>query len=281
MMRLPLQIQSEQPLPPGGSAGRSIDEQRKSVGCVRLPCWGFTLVELMMALGILSMFLFWAYQLFMGGTRTANKASWISSIVDQLRNGTKLISDRIKSSSYPTTLLADTVLDPSDNPNKTIANKYYLKILNNGDQIKAPTSGDLLIMQFVVCESEKPANSPPVQGQLTECKLWFIPKINSLAKVGDLRMDSETFKFSTVAPDYAKAGSVSLAPVSGSQKRFNICQDVEHVIFQVDPSATLPTDPTDLKFISVKIHCVFPKDPKTFKDSSIMITPNVGIDLLN
>lgn len=239
---------------------------------------GFTLVEILIAVAILAIFLFWVYQLFIGGAKTANKASWISAIVDQLRNGTNFLNQHIKQTSYPTTLLADMIKDPCDNPDKSIAREYYLKILKNGQEIKAPQSGEILIMRFVVCQPEKPEQNKP--GQLTEYQLFFSAKPNTLVTVGNLTMASEVFTFTTTPPKYAQGGKVKLTPVAGSRKLFNICEDVEHVLFKVDPGASLPTDPTDFRFMQIKIHCVFPKDPKTFKDNSIMVTPNVGIALL-
>ncbi len=241
---------------------------------------GFTLLELMIALAIVALFLFWVYQLFIGGSKTANKASWISAIVDQLRNGTTYLSQNIKSTSYPTTLLADTIKDPCENPDKSVAQEYFLKIKSNGTNIKAPTSGAEEIMRFSVCQPEKPSATPPLPGQVTVFKLMFHAVPNTLVTVGDLRMEVESFSFTTAPPQYAQGGKISLTPIAGSKKTVSICTDVEYVNFQVDPGASLPTDPTDFRFMQIRIHCVYPKDPKTYKDNSIMITPNVGIMLL-
>lgn len=238
----------------------------------------FTLVEILIAISILAIFLYYVYHLFIGGAKTANKANWLSSIVDQLRNATNFLNQHIKQTSYPTTLLADTIKDPSDNPDKNIAQKYYLKILKNGEEIKAPNSGEIVVMSFVVCQPEKPETNKP--GLLTQYNLYFTAKHNSLVNLGDLTMTTETFTFTTTPPQYARSGNINLTPVSGSKKQYKLCEDVDYIYFKVDPAATLPTDPTDFRFMQIKIHCVFPKDPKTFKDNSIMVTPNVGIALL-
>ncbi|NLI79218.1 MAG: prepilin-type N-terminal cleavage/methylation domain-containing protein [Candidatus Riflebacteria bacterium] len=265
------------PFPPRVAAWHAPFALRQGAGRARS---GFTLLELMIALGIVAMFLFWVYQLFIGGSKTANKANWISTIVDQLRNGTSFLSQNIKSTSYPTTLLADTIKDPCENPDKSVAQEYFLKIKSNGTDIKAPTAGQEEIMRFSVCQPEKPSTTPPQAGQVTVFKLMFHAVPNSLVTVGDLRMEVESFSFTTTPPQYAQGGKVSLTPIAGSKKTVSICTDVEHVSFQVDPGASLPTDPTDFRFMQIKIHCVYPKDPKTYKDNSIMITPNVGIMLL-
>lgn len=238
----------------------------------------FTLIEILVAIVIMAIFVYYAYQLFVGGSKTANKANWTSSIVNQLRNGTALLNKQIKQTSYPTTLLNDLLKDPTENPNLQVPQKYYLKILQNNQQILPPQSGEKLIMSFVTCQPEKPQQG--LKGVLVENNLYFVYKTSPFVPVGDLVLKTKAYNFTTSPPDYAQSGNLNLQPIPNEEKTINICQDVAYVIFKVDPSATLPTLPTDFKFIQITIHCKFPKDPKTYKENSIIVTPNVGIGLL-
>jgi prepilin-type N-terminal cleavage/methylation domain-containing protein len=247
------------------------------------PGRGFTIVELMMAAGILAVFLFFVYKLFLGGTRSANKAQWINNAVEQLRNTTNYISSQLKSTSYPTTLLSNVIQDPSDNETQpAIAQAYYVKILKNGQKMEAPSGiTKLKLMEWTVSQPERPPSSP---GRMTKFALNFHPKDVAFAngvnsRVGDLRVEQEEFTYiSNPKNQYARGGVVENA-VNGSKKELGLINDVEWVQFDVDPLSTLPTPPTDFRYINIKIHCRFPKDPNTFKDNSIMITPNVGIKL--
>ena len=86
----------------------------------------FTLVEVLMAMAIFVMLLVGVYKLFIGGSQTAGKGQWINLTVDQMRNALSFISGEIKSATYPTTLLKDTIYDPCDNPDKSVDAKYYI-----------------------------------------------------------------------------------------------------------------------------------------------------------
>jgi prepilin-type N-terminal cleavage/methylation domain-containing protein len=46
----------------------------------------FTLIEVMIACFVMALFMTGVYQLFIGGSKTAGRAQWISGTVDQLRN---------------------------------------------------------------------------------------------------------------------------------------------------------------------------------------------------
>lgn len=235
---------------------------------------GFTLLELMIAIAILSVFLFFAYKIFIGGSKTAGRAQWTNSAVDELRITTAYLSKELKSTSYPTTLLVDGICDPADNPNPGVARTYFVKIISNHEEIKAPSSGaKKKIMTWFVCQPEK----PPAAGSIRENILWFEGKPNTLANVGNLVVENINKKFKTAAPQYAKSGQLTLQD-DGPVGRQTLIRDVESVKFEAP--GPLPSQATDFQPLKISIHCVYPKDPKAFKDNSTMATPNVGLETL-
>lgn len=237
---------------------------------------GFTLVEVMIACVVMALFLTGVYQLFIGGSKTAGRAQWISGTVDQLRNTLSYLSRDIRSSTYPTTLFSDTFYDPCDNEDPKVASEFYLRILKDGQPINTPPSGELKVMTWVVCEPEKPKNQP---GKIVKNELYLDFVHNTRTEpVGNLRLKSSAFEYTTDAKnDYAKSGKLNLTPIEKETRTRVLVNDVQFIEFSV--AGTIPPEkPVDFFPISVKIRTLYPKDEKVFKENSIMATPQVGID---
>lgn len=236
----------------------------------------FTLVEVLIAAVIFCLILAGVYKLFIGGSKTAGKGQWINTTVDKTRNALNLISTGIENSTYPTTIFKDKIYDPCYNKKdpKVVA-EYYLKLLKNGEPIKVPDSGQLKIMEWNVCEAEKPGSN----GKLTKNQLFleFKTKVGS-SVIGNLVLNSESFTYETKAPDYAKSGKLNLKSKDNFSKV--IVEDVEWVEFVCGGRSFPSKDCFDFFPISVKIRTLYPKDLNVFKENSIMATPQVAIDLL-
>jgi hypothetical protein len=236
----------------------------------------FTLVEIIVACVVLAMFMIGVYQLFIGGSKTAGRAQWITGTVDQMRNALQIISRDVRSATYPTTLFSDTFFDPCDNSDIAVPAQYYLRILKDRDPIKAPASGELKIMSWVMCEPEKPPTQP---GKLVRNEIWLDHAFETPGgTVANLRIKTEAFTYTTSAQSsYAKSGNLSLSPIPEESRNRVLVNDVEYVEFSV--AGTIPPEkPVDFFPISVKIRTLYPKDANVFKENSIMATPQVGID---
>ncbi|MBF0500907.1 MAG: prepilin-type N-terminal cleavage/methylation domain-containing protein [Candidatus Riflebacteria bacterium] len=237
-------------------------------------CRAFTLIELLIAVSILAIFLYFAYNLFIGGQKVSMKAQWIGMVVDQLRNGTQILNIQLKSTSYPTTLLPDAIKDPScaDAP-AGAAEPYYVKVKAVSDKVAAKdmSAAGQSIMSWVCCDPER----PPGSGTIVINDLIYTPTDYQLVKVGKLRLRSRGFTFKSVPKDYAQSGKIMKTPNVVADRDIPLIEDVEWVRF------TMPQCPTpDPQPIKIEIHCVFPKDPNVFKENSLMITPNVGVGTL-
>lgn len=235
---------------------------------------GFTLVELLIAVAILAMFLFIVYQLFIGGSKTAGRSQWINGTVEEMRNSLSLLQKELKSTSYPTTLFANTILDPTGDPAKSAP--FFVQIKQENQLLTPPAVGQapVEIMRWVVCEPEQPPNS----GKITYNKLLLEGTPNTLVSVGNLIIRSETFDFKTSPPDHARSGEAGLAKTivaTAAKRNREIVHDVEHVKFLVP--ASLPTGPTDFQPLKITLRTRYPKDPNVFKENEVMVTPNVGI----
>lgn len=235
----------------------------------------FTMVELMVACVVLALFMVGVYQLFIGGTKSAGRSRWISGTVDQMRNALTLLNREIKSATYPSTLFSDTFFDPCDNPDKSVAEQFYLRILKTGEPITPPTTGELKIMEWSVSEPEK----PPQSGKIIKHVLVLKASKTSAKKpLGRLHLTSNAFKYTTdKTAEYAKSGNLSLTPIDEENRSKTLVHDVEFVEFSVAGNIP-PNKPVDFFPISVKIRTLYPKDNKVFKENSIMATPQVGID---
>jgi hypothetical protein len=234
------------------------------------------LIEILIASIVLAVFMTGVYQLFIGGSKTAGRAQWITGTVDQMRNALQLISRDIRSATYPTTLFSDTFFDPCDNTDISVPAQYYLRILKDGEPIKAPSSGELKIMSWVMCEPEKPPEQP---GKLVRNEIWLDHAIDTPGgPVANMRIKTEAYTYTTNPQgSYAKSGNLSLSQISEESRDRVIVNDVESIEFSV--AGTIPPEkPVDFFPISVKIRTLYPKDEKVSKENSIMATPQVGID---
>lgn len=226
----------------------------------------FTMVELLMAIGILAIFMFFGYKVFIGGSKTAGRAQWTNATIDQLRNALALIQKNIQSTSYPTTLYANTILDPCDDAG---VSEYYFKILKQGE-IPAPDSGELEIIRWVVCEPEHPPNP----GKITRSSLFLCAKATSFGKLADLVIRSQS-------SSYKKSGSTGAYKIDESAlpEAFNsrLVEDVAAVSITFLGPKFPVAKPTDFHPIKVSIKTQYPKDPKLSRENSIMANPNVGV----
>ena len=235
----------------------------------------FTLVEVLIACVVMAVFMGIVYQLFIGGSKSAGRAQWISGTVDQLRNGLTLLNREIQSATYPTTLFSDTFFDPCDNPDKAVAEEFYMKVLKVGTPIKPPSTGELEIMRWVVCEPEK----HPQAGKILKHQLFLDShKTSAKQQLGNLRLKTEAYTYKTdKTSDYARSGKLNLTPMATENRNKVLVNDVQQVEFSVAGNIP-PEKPVDFFPISVKIRTLYPKDERVFKENSIMATPQVGID---
>ncbi len=237
----------------------------------------FTLVEIIIGLSILCILLASVYKIFIGGSKTAGKGQWINETVDQMRNALNLLSSEIKSATYPTTMFKDKIYDPCKNSDINVPKKYYLRILKKSEPIKVPESGEIKIMDWYVCKTEKPDQNIP--GEINHNQLYLVFKNKTGSNItGDLVLKTEKSEYTTNSTsDYAKSGKLNMGKTS-SRTRV-LVNDVESITFKVAGSVE-GKNPLGFCPISVTIRTLYPKDVNVYKENSIMATPQVAIILL-
>lgn len=242
-------------------------------------CRGFTLVEVIIASLVMVVFMTGVYQLFIGSSRSASRSQWINGTVDQMRNATTFLTREIRASTYPTTLFSDTFYDPADNDDWSVPEKFYLRILKDGEAINTPAAGELKIMSWVVCEPERPGNEP---GKITENELYLVHKQNTTeGPIGDLQYHKRTFNYTTDPNNnYARSGRLTKTAIPEETFNRPLVSDVQHVLFSI--AGILPTErplnPTTFYPLSITIRTRFPFDIKVFRENPLMATPQVAID---
>ncbi len=242
----------------------------------------FTLVEVIIAAIIFVGLLAGVYKLLIGGSRSGGKGLWINTSIEQMRNALTFISNEIGRATYPTTMLKDTIYDPCKNQNKSVASKYYMRILKDNEQINVPSSGELKVMEWYVCNPEKP-ESKEKEGKLVNHKLFLVYKTKTGSSItGDLVVETEAFNFTSDSKSgYAKSGKLNLKKIESESRKKVLVNDVEWISFLVGGKSIYPPkNSVDFFPISVKIRTLYPKDLNVFKENSIMATPQVAIDLL-
>ncbi|MBF0409763.1 MAG: hypothetical protein HQM10_20650 [Candidatus Riflebacteria bacterium] len=242
----------------------------------------FTVVELLIAVFILSIFVFYAYKLFIGGSKVATKAQWINGTTTQLRNAINNINNQLKGSSYPTTLLDDAIQEPGSSTDASKPyEKFCVQILSEklggdyGIEAKSLTASPKRILTWVMCEPEVVKSAQQKSGVLTRSSLFFVPSNNPNLKVGKLILRTKRFNFTTIpAQKYALSGNFATFVHEKSRDYETvIVNDVEEVRITV---TNLPPckDPQPVK---LAIKCRWPADPKVVKDASMNMMTNVGL----
>ena len=82
-----------------------IASEKDSMNTLRIQLRGFTLVEILIAAVVLSLFMTGLFSLFRSGQKASGQAFWIQKVSGSLRNTTRHISQTVQKSSYPSTFV--------------------------------------------------------------------------------------------------------------------------------------------------------------------------------
>lgn len=238
---------------------------------------GFTLVEVMVVCGVLSLFLAGVFTLFSGGQNIAAKSSWLQYTIDRHRLTQQAIFKAVKTSSYPSTILPSKIYDaggteedPGDN-----ASSYFVHIVPGVGKIK---SEDIIKSKggvFLVTVRAEPEmakfQDASVNKAGTIC--WNIfslrPSPNGV-DLGTIYMEERTDSYSTNSPSYAE--SLVLKYDSAKlQSSFKLAEDVEWIEFLAENPGYVPSE------LKITVSSRYFRDEKLTRQSVIKMIPNVGI----
>jgi prepilin-type N-terminal cleavage/methylation domain-containing protein len=223
---------------------------------------GFTLTEIIIAAGILGVFITGLISLFSGGSSASNKNIWLASISNQLKLTSRQVSNSIKASSYPSCLRY---------PNSIVENKadiygthFFNGLLMAED---ADSGGDYQGSIFLSLTEAKPAklgytDSKPM------AELFY--HVFALSNTGILTYSKYSEEIDGASVSTMTTSSIpSNASKSNPGMRSVLARDVESVeCFTVGSSDKSP--------ISVRVTCKMPRSNTSRTEVGIG-SPNVKI----
>lgn len=225
----------------------------------------FTLVEILIAAGVLSIFLIGVFSVFFGGQRMGNNAYWTQHAVNRLRNAVRHISDNVKKSSYPSTIIfPGQVFEATTNDFKIQYTSKAVTYATETKDIAGNAAPGTYLLQFTESIPEKRMFETDTPGTIRY-------HIYSLTKKGKLLYHHyEESGITTSGPDYAKGLSRNICPPAGATLTNSavIADDVESV--SIYPQAENAVSP-----MTLSITCRYPRG-ETRRTEQSTIVPNVS-----
>lgn len=267
------------------------------------PTRGMTLMEVMVAVVLVSLVFGVAYRIMDQARREARKGFWLQKAITELRNGTRAISMRLKKTSYPTTVARtggqQTVIsfkekrtyDHSGRLRNLVVNSSNAMNLVMKTGVVRPSASEVVLMRFPVCVPEMDIDSY-TPGIITWVEVVMEPEanfpINGLSRIF-LRERDEAYD-TRALPDRAYGLSTAFDPALAVASRKTLVGDVEQVMIDrwpidelsgvhVTNTGMVSTTTKKKYLVSMRIDCMNPIDKAmTIGDqSSVTVNTDVGV----
>jgi len=237
---------------------------------------GYTLIEILIATGVFSLFLAMAYTLFFSGQKVSSRAAWLQYVVNDMRVAEHAMTKAIKASSYPSTITPNNVYDVGGGlaTGTTNSANYYVHFPKGTGLISSGTltTGDGLVLYTVSAKPERQGfplasdNNPLV---LTWSCFQMVPSPDNQA-LGRLVLNEKLASSSTTPPGYATSLNKkhSDAPL---WRRTVLVDNVLSIRFDTGAMGHTPSQ------VTITLTCVHPRDPALFRTSVSSAKPNVGL----
>ncbi len=268
-----------------------------------------TLVEVILAVLMMSLLFGSGYGLMSYSRRETEKGFWIQQAITQLRNGTRAISQKLKMTSYPSTIIkkgtgateeqkvisfkekreydfTGRLRKLSINPS---TNFDMHAIITDGGVI-APTFEDQSIMHFPVCTPEKEDASGYEEGTITWVELVLKPcKDYRLSGLGTLNMVERFETYSTKSdPERAFGLTKSFDPAKSVKTDKVLIDDIRGIsieYYEIEELRGVYVTRDGDKYeehskrilVSLDITCSHPKDGKIWLSDQCSVINNVGV----
>jgi prepilin-type N-terminal cleavage/methylation domain-containing protein len=277
----------------------------KYSGCTLVSRSAVTLIELIIAVLILSLLFGSAYGIMRYSRSETEKGFWIQKTITQLRNSTRAITQKLKKTSYPTTIikkLGENQKVISFKEKRTYYDTGRLKKIEINDDenfdmhamvtdgaILSPTFSEQSIMYFPVCTPEYESPSGYEEGIITWVELVLTPGKNYRTNgLGSLRMieRTETYNTKTISDrafGFSSTFSRSL-PVKTDKELVSDVRDIEIEYFEIEQLRGVYFQGEDKVeehnkkiLVSMTIACSHPRDGKIWLSDRCAVINNVGI----
>lgn len=219
---------------------------------------GFTVIEILIACSILSMFIIGLLNLYSSGSKIGNSTMWLQSISNQLKNAARQINTSIRKSSYPSCITFPQKIEESESDCFKL--HYCDKILIPKD---CPTD-----KKFLVLTESTPGKKGFSTSDNQKAVLQY--HVFTLSKNGDLTY--LCYKEEVDAKDINSGYQTTVPPNSKPIYQTKLVRDVESIICS---KADTEKD-SNKQSIQVKINCKM-ANAKTARSEIAVGTPNVDV----
>lgn len=265
---------------------------------------GVTLVETMLAVILISLLFGAANSVLSYSRRETAKGFWIQQGITQLRNGTRAITDMLKKTSYPTTVVRsggnETVIsfkemreydetgrlrEMSINDSKA----YDMHTISDGNMIR-PNFNAQTIMYFPACEPEKDLDSGYTPGVINWVELVLKPGDDySTSGLGTLHIIERKKEYDTRGdPDRVyglSSGFDDSIPISRSREVIKDVNAVEVNTFEIEELRGLVVTKDGNKYpvtnkrilVTINITVSHPKDNRIWLSDQCSVINNVQV----
>ncbi len=221
------------------------------------------MTEILIASGVLSLFLAALFSLYSGGTRMSSQTMWTQNVINQLKLSSRQINTSIKRSSYPSSLTFPGNIVENE---KTDFAVHYFRGQIHATESAALDSTSFGGSKFLALTESTPAKTGFDASENKDAELVY--HIFSLTDNGLLNYSrfSETVAGANiqdlVRPTIPPGGAAGVF-------RTTLARDVESIL--CEPSSAVALSP-----LTVKITCRIPRG-NTLRSETAIGTPNVAL----
>ena len=215
---------------------------------------GFTLVEILIACGVLALFMSGVIALYSSGSKMSNSTMWLQNTTNKLRSATRLISECVRKGSYPTQI--EYPKEIKESRAACFDLHYHKETLTSAESDKA----------FLIVTESKPVKKGETKDvENGELKVHVF----KLLKNGDLtygRYDETGIK--EVAGD---SFTRAIPPKGSPNYQIVLVKDVESVV-------CVPQEKRDYSPLEITVNCVMPRNKATKRSEKAIGVPNVKLN---
>ena len=268
---------------------------------------GFTVLEVMLAVLMLSLLFGSAYGVMRYSRSETEKGFWIQSAITQLRNGTRMITSRLKQTSYPSTIIKDgagneKVISFKEKRSYDATGRlrdlkvnddesYEMHVLLSGSAPISPGISDQTLMYFPICTPEKDVIGGYEEGTILWVELQLrAAKDYKYSGLGDLYIIERTDTYNTKSDPDDRAFGLSKGyskdlPLKKEQVLVSDVREVEIDSYDIKESRGIYVTKSGQKYekerkkilLSMEIACRHPKDKNVWLSDQCSIINNVDL----
>ncbi len=225
---------------------------------------GFTVVEIIIAAGVLALFMTGLFSLYRGGSNLSNATIWAQQTINQLKMSCRQLNDSIKASTYPTSITFPGNI--AENTSDDFGLNYYEGTMFATETVGISGTGYNGAKVLYLTEST-PAKTGFAADDNTDAEIIY--HIFALTENGNLNYSK--WQEDIAGNDVETLSRPNIPPGSANQiSRRVLARDVESISCQ-------PTSPASPRSpLKIQIVCKIPRGNTTRSETAIG-TPNVAL----